>query len=156
MPEGLEERIKRLEDIQAITETLYRYAHHIDRGEVEELLDVFVPDLRYRVRKRSVEGGFEEMMDFSGAEAFRQFAQSVYQRISMPPKSGQVNVTTQPIITIDGDRATALTYQTIVKGDPEGREVTSYGRYRDELVRSSDGKWRIASRVSEVESVNPK
>ena len=156
MAEGLEERIGRLEDIQAITEVLYRYAHHIDRGELDDFLEIFTPDLRYRVRMRNLEGGFDDKADFTGRDALRQFAQMVYQSIWGPGKSGQVNVITQPLITWNGDTATALTYHTLVKGSTEGREVTSYGRYRDELRRCEDGKWRIASRIAEVESVNPK
>lgn len=156
MSEGLEERISRLEDTQAITEVLYRYAHHIDRGEIDDFLEIFVPDLRYRVRMRNLEGGFDDRVDFTGRARLRQFAEMVYQSIWGPSRSGQVNVITQPLITLNDDKATALTYHTLVKGDTKGREVTSYGRYRDELMRCADGKWRIASRIAEVESVNPK
>lgn len=157
MPSGLEDRVRRLEDIQAITEVLYRYAHYIDRGQFDDLIDLFVPDANFRVRKRSLQGGFEpDMVNFTGRDNIRPFAEGVYKHISVPPRSGQVNIISQPAITLDGDDATAMTYSTIVKGDTEGREVTSYGRYQDEFVRCGDGRWRIKVRVSEVESVNPR
>jgi hypothetical protein len=102
MSEPLEQRIRALEDIQAITEVLYRYAHHIDRGELDEFLEIFTPDLRYRVRMRNLAGGFDDMTSFTGREALRQFAQMVYQSIWGPGKSGQVNVISQPVITRSG------------------------------------------------------
>lgn len=105
---------------------------------------------------RNIEGGLDDKMEFTGRDKFRQFAEMVYQSISAPGKSGQVNVTTQPLIDLAGDMATALTYHTLVKGDTERRVVTSYGRYRDVLTRCADRQRRIASRIAEVERVNPK
>jgi hypothetical protein len=56
-------------------------------------------------------------------------------------------------IRIDGDRAHSVCYlfNPMGLGSP-GRDTTLFwcgGRYRDELVRTSDG-WRIKSRVNEL------
>jgi hypothetical protein len=105
---------------------------------------------------RNPAGGLDDKGQFSGRDRIREFAQMVYKSSWEPGKSGQVNVIASPLISLDGDSASALTYHTLVEGNTEGREIASYGRYHDEPMRCPDGKWRIASRIAEVESINPR
>lgn len=49
----------------------------------------------------------------------------------------------------DGKTAYAVTYFTGIHfgtGKWEGQNLTAYGKYHDELVRLSDGKWRVSAR----------
>lgn len=148
------ERLKTLEDLNAIANVLFSYAHFIDRGEVDQLIDLFTPNARFRARVLLPSGDFDkDMIDISGHEALRQFGERIFRNNSTPPNEGQVNVVSQPLITLNGDEATAWTYQTIVRGASGQREVTSFGRYQDVLVRCGDGRWRLQDRISEVENM---
>jgi ketosteroid isomerase-like protein len=148
------DRLRTLEDQNAIANVLFSYAHFIDRGEVDQLVDLFTPDARFRARVMLPSGEFDkDMIDISGREALRAFGARIFRNNTTPPNEGQVNVVSQPLITVEGDRATAWTYQTIVRGASGNREVTSFGRYQDVLVRCDDGRWRLQDRISEVENM---
>jgi ketosteroid isomerase-like protein len=60
-----------------------------------------------------------------------------------------LHVTTDPLIDVDGDRATQWTAFVLFARHPNENEmrVLTTARYVDELVRTADG-WRFASRTA--------
>ncbi len=61
---------------------------------------------------------------------------------------GITHLTTNPIIDVDGDVATAETDMITFRRGQGGRaKVTLLARYRDRLRRTNEGRWLISSRT---------
>lgn len=58
----------------------------------------------------------------------------------------------QPLIRLDGDRATVESGFARLDEGEDGPIVRSFGRYADVLVRCDDGRWRFAERESFIEN----
>jgi hypothetical protein len=61
---------------------------------------------------------------------------------------GVMHLTTNPVIDVNGDDATAETDMiTLRRGDDGRARITLLARYRDRLRRADDGRWLISSRT---------
>jgi ketosteroid isomerase-like protein len=61
---------------------------------------------------------------------------------------GSMHLTSNPVIDVDGDVATAETDMvTLVRGADGRSKITLLARYRDRLRRGDDGRWRFTSRT---------
>ena len=61
---------------------------------------------------------------------------------------GIMHLTTNPIIDVAGDTATAETDMITFRRDENGRaKITLLARYRDRLRRTDEGRWLISSRT---------
>ena len=61
---------------------------------------------------------------------------------------GGTHLTSNPVIDVDGDVATAETDMvTLSRGDDVRAKITLVARYRDRLRRTGDGHWRFSSRT---------
>ena len=71
------------------------------------------------------------------------------------PAAWHKHITTNSIVTVDGDQATANSYFVRVDASAEAGAafIVASGRYLDELVRDATGHWRIRSRRCEVENL---
>jgi hypothetical protein len=58
----------------------------------------------------------------------------------------------QPQIRLDGDRAAVESGFARLDESAVGPLVRSFGRYRDELVRCEDGRWRFSQREAFIEN----
>lgn len=130
-----------------VLSTLYRYGHSIDNGLEEEWLDCFALDGAFDVRYRV---GVRPSRRFEGRDDLARFIAAH----SRAPQRWHKHLLFEPLITVDGDRARVRSYFTRLDADDDGTPfVRAFGRYLDELVRGSDGKWRFAERIVEVEAV---
>ena len=132
---------------RAVLDTLYRYGHSIDYGLEEDWLDCFTAggafDVRYRVGAKPSRRfeGYDDLASFIAAH-------------SRAPHRWHKHLLLEPVIAIDGDRATARSYFTrLDAGDDGAPFVRAFGRYLDQLVRDPDGRWRFVERIAEVEAV---
>jgi ketosteroid isomerase-like protein len=135
------ERLRRLEDQQAILDCLYAYAHSLDYGLRDAWLDCWTPDAEL-VWPHATHRGHEEIG-------------RAYDDHSHAPEAWHKHVLVEPRIVLEGDRATVDSYFTRVNDSPAGPVLRSMGRYRDVLVRCPDGRWRLQRRVTERESLIP-
>lgn len=124
-----------LADTLAIHELLAAYCHRVDDGRFDELVELFTADGGFVRGKRTYEGR-AALLAFFGA------------RQATPEQRGR-HLTLNPEISIDGARARVLAdflYLRMIEG-----KITPVitGRYRDDLVRGDDGRWRFARRVIE-------
>lgn len=132
---ALEERIQRLEDIEAIKDLMGRYAFHTNKGWNDQVLDleampsIFTEDVEY-VSKEISElsaSGFEQGMNVLRATtAHIDFAMHSF---------------TNPIIEVDGDRASGnwLVWM-ISRAESTARQIFSSEDVT--YVRTAQG-WRI-------------
>jgi ketosteroid isomerase-like protein len=137
-----------LEDERVILHTLFTYGHGIDYNLEQEFLDCWTetavlvwPHVDYDGPPRRMEG------KAAIAEAFRAHTHA--------PERYHKHLLIEPRISIDGDRATVESYYARLDKYPDGPGIRSFGRYRDLLVRSDDGRWRFQERVAEGESRRP-
>ena len=139
MPElSLEARIRRLEDEQAILQTMYTYGHGIDYGLEDEFLDCWTDDAVLYWPDR----------EFAGKEALRD----AFRGHTHAPDFFHKHVIVEPRIVIDGDRATSDCYFARLDDYDDGPGIRSFGRYRDVLLRCPDARWRFAERRTEREA----
>jgi 3-phenylpropionate/cinnamic acid dioxygenase small subunit len=110
-----------------IRRTLATYCQSLDDGRFDDWVEVFTEDVTFAVMG-SV---------FRGRDEVRGFIEPV----QGPDVRGR-HLISEPLITLDGDRATVTTDYCFVT---KALTVQSAGRYHDVLVRDGD-RWRISVR----------
>jgi ketosteroid isomerase-like protein len=123
------------DDRAAITALVMGYAERIDAGDLAGVAAYFA-DATYR----SAQGG-----DYRGAAAVREVLQRLVILYDGVPRTR--HVTTNLVIELAGDAATARSYFTVLQAAPGAPlQPIVAGRYHDCFVRA-DGVWRFADRL---------
>jgi ketosteroid isomerase-like protein len=118
-----------IEDHEAIRELLHKYCHYVDSADTEGWLSLYVDD-----------GSLDMGMGgppFAGKEALRTFASA------RRPGTG-LHLSANPIITVDGNEATVVSYVVVIGGNDDPR-VRLAGRYEDRMRRAGS-QWRFVTR----------
>lgn len=127
-----------------IQQTMVRYAESIDYGDHPTWAATFTPDGVFDVRRRG-----EPMFKHVGTDALLGFVATH----SHAPQTYHKHVLGLPTIEVDGDRATARAYFSMMHESPTGPMVLVFGRYLDTLARGDDGVWRFAERIVDMEDI---
>jgi len=129
---SIEERLRILEDKEAIQEVFHRYVWLLDNRKWDEFTTLFCEDAKFICRPWGEWNGRKEIKDF--------------QLKMFPPErpSGR-HMVTNAIIQISGDEAEAKSYFDSAS-EREGRSMVVGGYYNDKLVKEADGKWRFKER----------
>ena len=147
---GLDEltaRLQALEAERAVLTTLYRYGHALDYGAEADWVDCFAAAAHYEIRDPGT-GTTCTVRSYDGRDELAAFAAGH----TRAPERYHKHLVADPLIAVDGDCATAVSYFLRLDDVDGQRVVYAFGRYRDELVRCADGRWRFAVRIAEVES----
>lgn len=132
-------------DKLAIREVLERYMRCNDDLAADRIAELFDEDARFQVMGRVVAGREAIRAMFAGDGANRPPWTAPGELFKQP---GSVHVSSNPVIDVDGDTATAESDFLVVRRDAEGRaKPVLVGRYRDRLRRLDDGRWVIATRT---------
>lgn len=118
-----------IEDRAAIQDLLYQYCHYADAADTDGWLSLYVED-----------GSLDMGMGgppIDGKEALRGFASARRPGVGL-------HLCANPVISVDGDEATAASYVVVLGGNDDPK-VRLAGRYEDRL-RKVDGQWRFISR----------
>lgn len=145
--EALERRVRELEDRDAIVRTLYVLGQTLDYGDHARWLACFTDDCVFEMVEVG-ETGSELKTRKEGKGALTAFIP----HHTHAPAYFHKHLVSDPMITITGDNATCASYLTRIDKGAEGPFLWSFGRYRDEFRRCSDGIWRASARTIEVES----
>lgn len=134
MSNELEARIRKMEDIHAITNLQALYSFHIDNAEIDKLVELFADDFTWQV-------GFDEMTKITSKPTLARFLSKSSEQTPMMRHQPMT-----PYIEVDGDRATGIWYLTgmmtsITSNGDEARWVQ--GRYDNEYVRVGEG-WKLS------------
>jgi len=134
MSESLEARIKKLEDVQKITNLQAKYSYHVDSSEIDELIGLFADTFEWAV-------GFEEMTSFTSKPKLSRFLKKADEHTPM-----MVHQPITPLIEVQGDEAKGTWYlvgmvTSETSQGPKARWVQ--GRYDNEYVRV-DGCWKLS------------
>lgn len=129
-------RLQVVADKQEIIELLLEYGRTLDRKDYESYGRLFARDGEWA-------GG--------GAPAKGPKAIEERMRRTFGPESGVKWTTdfhffTNPVIKVDGDRATAWSRWLFISPGPDGRPVPMYGGHYDDILVREDGVWRFQRR----------
>jgi ketosteroid isomerase-like protein len=144
--DDLEARVALLESERAVLKTLHRYGHAIDYGDEEAWVDCFTEDGVFDVRARL---SHQPNRVVRGRDELRAFIE----RHTRAPELWHKHLLVEPLIEVDGDAATVVSYLAVVMEHDDEPLLRVFGRYRDRLVRCPDGRWRFRERIAEVESM---
>lgn len=134
----LEQRLQRVEDELAIRRILVEYSATQDARDFAGYAALFAREGEW----------INGQTRHQGREAIHQMLVDLYG----PPPADYVNnesyhITSNDLIDIQGDRATARSRHLLVMRGADGAPTPALaGRYEDELVRE-DGEWKILRRV---------
>jgi hypothetical protein len=143
---GLEERIRRLEDKEAIRDLLSRYSFAIDLGRIDDFVSLWTDDCIFRT-----DGG-GGLTTFSGREEIRSHLERDLSSLSSV--AGRIqHLLLSNLIEVEGDSARATGFQVVTRNTGSGFEVyrTSYRTFE---FRRSGRRWRIREAIS-IESGTP-
>jgi ketosteroid isomerase-like protein len=130
--EALEKRIMVLEDKEEIRQLHREYIYFLANRQWDDLLDCFAEDASYDISDHGPRYGKKAIED----EVKGEFEYLV------KPTHGHFS--TQPVISVEGDRAHA--YWILFMFIPEQDVIWRQGRHVVEYERV-DGKWKISSMV---------
>ena len=119
-----------------IHETFVRYANSLDRGDVEGVVDCFMPDA---ILQSPVLG------TFAGHAGIRDFAEHTA-RLKREEGVQFRHVVSNLAVEVDGDRARAACYLLDFRTRAGKTVLLSPGEYSCELQRSG-GRWRFVRRA---------
>ena len=138
--------LQEISDRLEIQELLYRYSHHLDRREWDDMAKVFTPDAQIDYSEMGgSKGNLEETMSFL--------------KMAMPNFPSYQHMVSNIIIEFDPDGKTAHSRcilhnpMVIDKGGGDTHVFFCGLWYRDVLVRTPEG-WRIKDRVEEKSYVH--
>lgn len=138
----LERRLLQLEDEREIQQVLHAYAHGLDYHDEAVFRDVWTVDAVFD-RVSVCNHGLEDIMA------------NYFHTHSYPPAAYHKHHIGVSRIMLDGDHACVHSYGFRLNCLRDGPVVFAFGRYRDDLVRCADGRWRIAKRVVDNEGMQP-
>lgn len=126
-----------------IENLLYVYAERIDAGDFAGVAEMFAyAEIRVAGSDAATRGRDDVLRLYESTTRLYECG---------TPRTK--HVVTNPIILVDGDRATARSCFTVMQQTPElPLQVIITGRYRDELERA-DGGWRFAAREMVLEQL---
>ena len=135
-------RIQVLEDEKAVRDVLFRYAYFFDVGRYQEWHELFTDDGVYKTNPPFG----EKYQVVEGKENIRKAFPSQTRYGAVQHLMGN------PIIHVDGDTATAISYQTMVNGKDDSQPTLLKAAMRSWVLKRMDGKWLIKEAVSRVMS----
>lgn len=134
MPERVTERLRALEDREAIRELIARYGPLADSGDAAGVAALFAEDGVYAV------GGMGEAQGRAAIAAL--ISGPVHQSLMA---DGCAHLLTNPVIELDGDRALARCHSVVFRHD-EGEWIpVRVAANRWEMARGVSG-WQVARR----------
>lgn len=138
---SLEDGIRMLEDERAILRTMHTYSQSLDSNDEDAFVECFTEGAR---RHWGVDPG--------GPIAGRAAITDAFRAHTHPDDVFNKHLTFEPLITINGDRAAAVSYLAFVHDSDDGPHIKRYGCYHDQFVRCDDGRWRFVERRPEVQA----
>ncbi|WP_428485194.1 nuclear transport factor 2 family protein [Rhodopila sp.] len=130
-PPMTEHPTEHLADKDAIRELLARYCFHLDNDRFEAMAGLFVAD------------GVWETAFGTGTGHAGIAAQA--RGLATGPRPRRVHLTTNIVITLTGNTATAQSNWMLFQNTPSGPAIGSGGAYDDRLVKR-DGQWLFQHR----------
>ena len=140
-------RVTHLEDERGIIDTLHRYGQAADDGEDQVWANLFV------------ENGVFLCLDRAENVILREEGRPALARWLRNFRANEVRITKHcvlaPVVRIEGEQAFVKSYLTRISENPDPYAppfLLLMGKYRDELVKDTDGQWRFTQRIAQTEA----
>jgi 3-phenylpropionate/cinnamic acid dioxygenase small subunit len=141
-------------DKLAIRDLLERYMRYNDDGDLDRILELFEPETAYQVMVRVLIGR-QQIGEFLEAGGFSHGRPAWTDPGQLLNQTRSTHIGSNPVIDLHKDAATVESDFQVARRDSEGSaRIVQPGRYRDEVRRGSDGKWRLYTRTG-VSVVRP-
>ena len=135
----LEERLARLEDLEAIRRLLLDYRRHLDGKDFRAYASLFAAEGEFIA-------GPDDEIRATGPDAIFALVDGMRGTLLTDDGGDDVHVAVNEVIALDGDRATVTsTWVYLIRADGDVPEVSKVGHYEDVLTRE-DGEWRFLRR----------
>jgi ketosteroid isomerase-like protein len=132
----LEERLQRLEDLEAIRRLFLDYGQYLDTKDFRSCSELFADDGEFVVPFGVVKG----------PEGVRTMMEDMLGRDLAARPGKDLHLFANPTIELAGDRATARSFWIYVCPDADGSpRIAQFGHYEDEVVRVNGG-WKFKRR----------
>lgn len=135
----IEERLQRLEDIEAIRNLISRYSPLTDSGQAEAVARIWTEDGEYDIGGFTVAKGRAAISAAINSEPHRNLMES-----------GSAHVLSSPHIELNGDNAVATCFSVLFRRQSEAFETYRVAASRWELVRQADGEWLATKRINRL------
>lgn len=140
-PKTIEERIQRLEDIEAIKEVMHQYARYADIRNPEGMIACFSDDSTAIFTFKDEDGTLKEHV-FNKQETYEFYKKAFAGNV----ESSSHYICNEQFFFETMDVAVGYLYMytwTRFKAYPDIEDVHRWGRYELRYVREDDGEWRI-------------
>ena len=144
----VENRLRQLEDREAIRQLLMNYGRFLDQRDFSAFSQLFAENGGEWI------GG---MGSAKGPQAIQKLMEDTIGKSTGGSKLPNLHLFTNEIIDVDGDRATAVTkWIFVVLGDSNHPQLVYIGHYDDSLQREK-GRWKFLRRAvyTDIPSENP-
>jgi uncharacterized protein (TIGR02246 family) len=137
----VEERLQRLEDRQEIRGLIQAYRRHLDARDLRGYSELFADDGEWHGRT-----GYGK-----GPEGIRQMLEELLPANPPAPGPTSFHVVTEPVIELNGDRATGtMTWALVERDEHDVPQVRLLGHYDDVYVRQH-GRWKFGRRLAQLD-----
>jgi ketosteroid isomerase-like protein len=140
----IEERLQALEDHDAIRQIVSAYSYSVDGCNAASVGALYVEDGVYAVGDMDPFVGRERVAAITADKGHRALVAGGVAHISLPP-----------FIAVEGDEAVATCHTMVARKGDDGFYVWRLSASRLELVRGTDGEWRIEKRQNWLLDGNP-
>lgn len=142
------QRLRRMEDREAIVDVVYRYHHCLGALDRAAWLDCFAPDGSFQSART------DGTVIFS-MNGHPELARWYDERLPAWPRGSEGHALVNPrIVRQDADKAEVHSFFITLQIKDGGLGFRSYGDYLDQLARSDDGKWRITQKRAVTRMTN--
>jgi uncharacterized protein (TIGR02246 family) len=136
--EGLEARLRRLEDLEEIRQLFVDYGHHLDSGDFAAYAQLFADD-------------GEILLGPIGRATGPDAIRALLEKTLAGRAGASYHLITNPIVQLNGDGATSdVMWAVVTRRDDGSPALTMLGRHRDVLVRQR-GRWKFKRREGLVD-----
>jgi ketosteroid isomerase-like protein len=133
----LEERLSRLEDVEGIWRLFQDYRSHLDQRDFAAYSQLFADDGEWMGNLGRAKGPAE-------IQALLERTLEVY-----PDDSTRtLHLVDNPVIDVDGDRATAYSTWVYIERDENDKPFLSLIGHYDDVLTRVDGRWKFQRRVA--------
>ncbi|HEU4627019.1 MAG TPA: nuclear transport factor 2 family protein [Steroidobacteraceae bacterium] len=137
-PPSIEQRLQRMEDIEAIRELLVAYGRNFDKRDFTAYANLFAKDGVWV-------GGAGGVQSYQGPDAIRAMAEKGYPPSVFP---GAYHIMSNFAIELTGpDSAQAWSRWTFVVNGVHKEPVIFRGGYYEDTFVREDGRWKFKRRV---------
>jgi len=144
MAESIEERVARLEDLEAIRRLLLDYRRYLDGKDFHAYAGLFAVDGEFI-------GGPGGTIRATGPQGIFELVDGMRGTLLTETGGDDLHIAVNEVIELDGDRAhVTSTWVYLIRGEGDVPEVSKIGHYDDTLTRE-DGQWKFMARTAPMD-----